>query len=403
MVLLMASPDQVKTWIFQFQLLSDSVRQSLDLSDKAADDIAMLVYSIIWTIGYSILAIFSFILGFPKIFLKKPSSLKGRLSLICVFVFACLRTSKYILRATNSFDPTGVFSGLFFIFPTGFLCTCYSLIVFHWAQVLSRTFDSIRLLRVFQIFLYGVNAILYLGLLSCGCVSIYLATLGAQGSLSRHMVYGVEDLVISVFDVFTGIGFLIFGIKLWRINRSVSLSPAMRSTIKQVSLIIILSTVCLVTQTVFYLFDAFYLLTTGKFPTGDDNISDPFWILYMHRLIEYLPAVLLMVVTSSRSGSLMGAGTAAPKRLVERDADTAGMGAPDMVYGAGEAQTDYVGYSLHTVTNVSASAGVLGLAGETTGVEMSSAQQAPPLSQFFAGDGSSRAPEARQPLLDQQQ
>jgi len=61
--------------------------------------------------------------------------IKRKLACLFVFGFAVTKAIKYTWRSTGTFFPHDAFALILFSFPEGFLCSCFSLLLYHWSQL----------------------------------------------------------------------------------------------------------------------------------------------------------------------------------------------------------------------------------------------------------------------------
>ncbi|KAJ4458158.1 hypothetical protein PAPYR_6114 [Paratrimastix pyriformis] len=287
---------------------------------------AALVYSLIWAVGFWGLALLTAVSWVSRC-IRKHNSWKGQLALLFVFCFAVLKATKYTWRASGTFEPHNVIAELLFAFPTGFLCSCFSLLLFHWARLFSHLDGGGGLMmKILRLLLVFCNFALYIMLLLCAGVIVFFFSdprFIDQYATARYQWTAANNIGVAFFDVCTCLAFALYGLRLARIQRIISLQSscctgdAMRDFIpsscdgprgcgmrwrfvaprRQVLAMTAVSAVCLTVQGGLFLYDAVYLLAFNSFPSGDDNYTDPLWMLHLHRAIEMCPALILLYIT----------------------------------------------------------------------------------------------------------
>jgi len=94
-------------------------------------------YSIVWSICFPVLTVIAFALLVRDFMRTKKQCVGIKRKLACLFVigFAATKSIKYIWRSTGTFIPHHPLAQILFSFPEGFLCSCFSLLLFHWSQL----------------------------------------------------------------------------------------------------------------------------------------------------------------------------------------------------------------------------------------------------------------------------
>lgn len=272
-------------------------------------DGTVVSYGVIWSVLFGLLGVLALVLLVEKIARKRPVSMKARLSLLFICLFSIIKCVKYALRASNTLPTSNVGATLLFYVPEGFLCSCFSIILFHWAQVLHRMFRNQGLLRALRVALLAINALLYLMLIMIAIITGILQSEQDETAVDIavwHRWYGVGNLALTLFDVCTALGFFVYGRKLFGMQRQLSLSAKLRSMILQIFVSAVVSTTCLLVQAIVLLVEGVWLLSLGAFPTGSDINTEPWFILYMLRLVELASGTMLLLIAASATGTLWG-------------------------------------------------------------------------------------------------